>query len=484
MSTARLVLLDAESADAAHSLRDEQIAAHVPTGVQILEPLRLSDFGAPPVIRRGPRAQPVDWKGVGAAVVRLVEAAREQGRGDDAPTHTLVAGQAPLPVFVLAGYELSTWSGDATLVNRRDNGIWDVLRPEAPAPRSARPPFDLVTRLPEEPSLATGLVAVFLSTRGAPANRDELAALCKKIGQPMTAVIEIRSSDKLTLDASNVRAAFEQVCSTLARVHDFFPKRHGLALFVAGPATLGFLAGRALRPLHGIVHVPNHVSAQLGYERAFTLPWGASAWPRPAATVLFMAANPDLPAGQLALDEEYRDIREKIRASRHRDKLALEMWPAARPDDLIQALNERRPAILHLSGHGTAAGIVLVGDDGAARLVPREGLVALLHQFADDVRVVVLNTCFGERQARAITRSIECAIGMPAEADDEAARVFAASFYRALGFGRSVKDAFDQGCAAIKLENLPQGTRPRLVARDDVDPSRVFLVEPDPADER
>jgi hypothetical protein len=41
---------------------------------------------------------------------------------------------------------------------------------------------------------------------------------------------------------------------------------------------------------------------------------------------------------------------------------------------------------------------------------------------------------------------------------------FAASFYRALGFGRSVKNAFDQGVAAIMMEGLGDQAVPSTTA--------------------
>lgn len=39
--------------------------------------------------------------------------------------------------------------------------------------------------------------------------------------------------------------------------------------------------------------------------------------------------------------------------------------------------------------------------------------------------------------------------------EDEAARVFAAQFYSAIGFGYSIRVAFDQAIAALTLEGIP-----------------------------
>ena len=55
-------------------------------------------------------------------------------------------------------------------------------------------------------------------------------------------------------------------------------------------------------------------------------------------TVLFIASNPS-DQTQLRLDEEIREIQKKIRASDFRESLKLESVWAARPTDLLQAIN-------------------------------------------------------------------------------------------------------------------------------------------------
>ena len=79
-------------------------------------------------------------------------------------------------------------------------------------------------------------------------------------------------------------------------------------------------------------------------------------------------------------------------------------------------------------------------------------------------------------QAEAITRHIDCAIGMSKAIGDEAAIVFAASFYRAIGFGRSVGEAFEQGKTALLLEGIPEEQTPQLRTREGVDANQVYLL--------
>ena len=75
----------------------------------------------------------------------------------------------------------------------------------------------------------------------------------------------------------------------------------------------------------------------------------------------------------------------------------------------------------------------------------------------------MLNACYSRPQAEALAQTIDCTVGMNRAIGDEAAIVFAASFYRAIGFGRSVKEAFELGKAALLLEGIPEDETPELI---------------------
>ncbi len=199
------------------------------------------------------------------------------------------------------------------------------------------------------------------------------------------------------------------------------------------------------------------------------------------ARILFLAANP-ASTQPLALAEEIRSIEEKLRSAEHRDAFALVSRWAARPDDLLQALNELRPTIVHISGHGDhGGGLLLHGVGGTAAPVAPEAVASLFRALRDDIRVVVFNTCDSLIQAEATAQAIDCVIGMDAEIGDEAARVFAAAFYRALGFGRSVQAAFDQGRVALELAGIPEDRTPRILTRPGVLATDVFPLNRPPA---
>ena len=153
-------------------------------------------------------------------------------------------------------------------------------------------------------------------------------------------------------------------------------------------------------------------------------------------TVLFIASNP-LDAPQLRLDEEARSIQEMIRKSEHRDSVSFETRWATRALDVIQAINEENPAIIHFSGHGS---------------------------------------CFSYGQAQEVVQHVDAAVGVTTTIGDVAARVFAAQFYSAIEFGLSIKQAFEQGKVALMLEG--EEDTPELYVKDGLNPNELIIVKP------
>lgn len=194
--------------------------------------------------------------------------------------------------------------------------------------------------------------------------------------------------------------------------------------------------------------------------------------------VLFLASNP-IDTDMLQIDVEAREILEKIRASKHRDAVKLETRWAVRPLDILQAINELNPAIVHFSGHGAETGeLVLQGSDGCARLITKEAIVQSMMTCSDSIRLVFFNACFSNEQAKAIVKYVDTAIGMNDSISDRAAQVFAAQLYSAIGFGLSISAAFNQAKAALMLEDIPEESIPELFVKDGLDANDVVIVRP------
>jgi len=178
--------------------------------------------------------------------------------------------------------------------------------------------------------------------------------------------------------------------------------------------------------------------------------------------ILFLGANP-IDVHPLRLGEEVREIEAEIQAARLRDAFELETQMAVRPSDLQRALLRFEPHIVHFSGHGSPqAEIILEDEDGKSRPVSQPALVRLFKALKDNVRIVVLNSCYSQPQAEALSEIIEFTVGTTQAVKDRSAVAFAAAFYRALAFGRSVQTAFELAQNAIELKGLSGADIPVL----------------------
>lgn len=195
-------------------------------------------------------------------------------------------------------------------------------------------------------------------------------------------------------------------------------------------------------------------------------------------TVLFIASNPE-DQNKLKLEEEIRAITQKIRASEYRDSVELKSAWAVRPLDLLQIFNEHKPTIVHFSGHGSNNDeLVLQNDSGETTLVSLRTIIELFRVTASGIELVVFNTCFSKNQAHEITLFIPAAIGMNTSIGDDAARVFSAQLYSAIGFGKSIGEAFGQAKVALMLENISEEETPQLFIQEGIEKNDLLLVKP------
>ena len=95
-----------------------------------------------------------------------------------------------------------------------------------------------------------------------------------------------------------------------------------------------------------------------------------------------------------------------------------------------------------------------------------------------NIRLVFLNACYSREQALALVETIDCVIGMKESIGDDAAIAFASSFYRAVGFGCSLQEAFEQGRISLLLEGIPEEDIPELLVKKGVDAKKVLLIVP------
>jgi hypothetical protein len=122
-----------------------------------------------------------------------------------------------------------------------------------------------------------------------------------------------------------------------------------------------------------------------------------------------------------------------------------------------------RPQIVHFCGHGAGNGGLALEDEAEkVQLVDAEALASLFQLFATQLDCVLLNACYSEVQANAISQHINYVIGMNQAIGDKAAIEFAVGFYDALGAGESFDFAYKIGCNAIQLNGGSEHLTPAI----------------------
>lgn len=172
--------------------------------------------------------------------------------------------------------------------------------------------------------------------------------------------------------------------------------------------------------------------------------------------ILFLSANP-WTTSRIRVDEEAREIFEKLQEGPHRNKFELYKHEAIRPIDLQRLLMMYEPHIVHFSGHGSKRKrIILGGAPGRGKEVNCQGLVEMFGLYKNHLRLVVLNACFTKEQAQSLSEVIDYSVGTGRGIGDKGSVAFAGAFYRALGFGKSIKKAFESAKAELALTKVPR----------------------------
>lgn len=190
--------------------------------------------------------------------------------------------------------------------------------------------------------------------------------------------------------------------------------------------------------------------------------------------ILFLSANP-WNTSRILVDEEAREVFRRLHEGPYRNRFQLLNYPATRPSDIQRLLLGFRPHIVHFSGHGSKQHrIVLGGPNGGGKMVDQQGLTNVFALYNSHVRLVLLNACFTEAHARSISKVVNYSIGTSRAIGDKVGVAFAGAFYRALGFGCSIRHAFESAKAELALTNTPRSRGIELFVRNGVSDNDQF----------
>jgi tetratricopeptide (TPR) repeat protein len=180
--------------------------------------------------------------------------------------------------------------------------------------------------------------------------------------------------------------------------------------------------------------------------------------------ILFLASDPSN-ASRLHLGKELQSVRNKLVGNQN---FEIKDHLATKPNDVMNEIMNYKPHIVHFSGHGFETGeLCFENDRGEAKVIPPEALASLFRLATDHVKCVIVNTCYAEKQAKAIAEYVPVVIGTKKEISDDAAFNFSTGFYTALEpdlSQNSLHKAFNLGCIAIQFDgNLEEHLTPILI---------------------
>lgn len=183
--------------------------------------------------------------------------------------------------------------------------------------------------------------------------------------------------------------------------------------------------------------------------------------------ILILTANPD-ELYRVRADREMQRIQNKLYGASQRHQFIVS-YQCAKPNDLLHLIEGEEPEIIHFCGHGDEHGIFLENELGnKAHLLTTKVLKKIFKRISKelpDVKCVILNACYSDIHAEAISEYIPYAIGMEEDILDSAAIAFAGTFYQDLGNGRSIREAFEGGCIAAQI--FSDKEEPKLFIRSN-----------------
>lgn len=191
--------------------------------------------------------------------------------------------------------------------------------------------------------------------------------------------------------------------------------------------------------------------------------------------IAFLAANPS-DEGRIRTDIELKAVRRAINASGNRDNIHLEPFTAATFSDLLRALNEYEPHVVHFSGHGGSGSLSFDSEedlDTGSNQLDFSLINDVISAIDNPPAMLVFNACDTLKGAEVFTKTVAAVLAMSDSIGDLAAVVFAPAFYAALSAGQSVKSALAQGKAMLQAQAVGDEDLPTLLLKAGVDAAKL-----------
>lgn len=174
--------------------------------------------------------------------------------------------------------------------------------------------------------------------------------------------------------------------------------------------------------------------------------------------ILMLTSNPSSQT-ELQIKEEHSTIITKLQSKQ--ELFLFQKFICVSKSRFKELIEIYKPDILHFSGHsidGKYGGIIVQKEDGSEDLITVTGLSTIFDYFKSEnihIKTVILNSCYSEAQAKAISKHVPYVIGTTVDIKDKLAIAFSAGFYFKLAESGStidIEQAFRSGIAEASME--------------------------------
>jgi hypothetical protein len=181
--------------------------------------------------------------------------------------------------------------------------------------------------------------------------------------------------------------------------------------------------------------------------------------------ILFLLSSPHQ---DLSLDEEYRSIEKAIERNSNKGDVELIVKLSTRIEDLIEALNQEKPHIVHFSGHGNSKGeLMFTGDNMENMPITSNILLNLFKASKENIKLIFLDACHSHTQAQVLSQEIDYLIGMNDFISEKTATTFSTSFYASLASNKSIQESFEQAKVILEVKHAHEKEIPLLFQKKD-----------------
>jgi Trypsin-like peptidase domain/Tetratricopeptide repeat len=145
-------------------------------------------------------------------------------------------------------------------------------------------------------------------------------------------------------------------------------------------------------------------------------------------------------------------IRDALKRSKNGEIFDLQDRLETNAASISQELSEIEPYIVNISGCENGIESLIIGYDLEKTTEEIEALIGnLFLHYSENIKCIILNGCYLEKQAKKIIQHVEFVIGIRQECNVENSIFFTEEFYYQLGSGRGIESAY--GIACNRLES-------------------------------